>query len=73
MKTLIAASLTSVLIFASMTQIAVAKQYVIKHHYRVTDAYIRNARASVAPFDAPGPAGQSGIPDEALGTGLVGH
>jgi hypothetical protein len=71
MKTLIAASLTSVLIFSSMAHTAVAKERVTKQHYRVTDEYVRNAHASVVPFDAS--TYQSGAPDEALGSGLAGH
>jgi hypothetical protein len=71
MKTLIAASLTSLLIFSSMAHTAVAKDRVTKRHYCVTDEYIRNAHASVVPFAAS--TYQREVPDEALGSGLAGH
>jgi hypothetical protein len=71
MKTLIAASLTSVLIFSSMAHTAVAQERVTKQHHRVTGEYVRNAHASMVPFAAS--AYQSGARDEALGSGLAGH
>ena len=70
MKKLIVASLTSILIFASMTPIATARERVTKHRYSVNER-IRNARA-LAPSYVPADDGVTRY-DAALGAGLVGH
>ena len=67
MKKLIAASFASILVVASMTQIATASERTAKHHsVSMTNERVRNAHDSIAPAYVPAQQSFGGAGDEAL-------